>query len=647
MMSLPKAAHNSRVIRQRYFEEQSRLNEEYAAREAGVEVQVEAPKPPVETKPRRFRNVGKLAKLLNMPLDVFFEIASHLHPLDILRLSRTSKEFRTMLLSRTSRHVWAAARETVVPPLPACPAHLSEPKYATIVFENLCMACGAGRSIANVDYAIPVRLCVACWRANVRKGSVLMKESKSKDIIANVLLAMPQAKPARYTPRPQREQFKNNTLKTLFYEGEFLSVVADIRTRIAQGDSEASIEAFIENRQTEAMERINFSCEMAIWDNLNVRTHRVADRDAQAERTAAIEEKLKEMGYERSDYPKGSHYCEFMMMFWQPRKLTTKIWNTIRPKLVSMLDAERKRRAAEAFTLKWQRRKKQLAIRYEEFLLTDRDDRKSMMPGFADLYAEIPSLKSLMTADDPDKDVSPEDFATIEDDLFEHAEEYLVDVRQQLADLLRKFDPTLGTKKPAVPAPAACAEESSEAEDEEDTDSSDEDTDSNDEDSESNDEDSTDSDDGPDADNTALLDMPKSLFVCTSHEYNAYSQLCLKPLSWAGFVEHWQEAHPMKRIANAHVQVARHYWEHLSRVPPALGVPDETSLSELENLARSGRPTCTCSRPEFGDLYGPNLEGDYLSLYRMLNHICSWKGPHSVTFEPFEPYGDHPACRVV
>ena len=94
-----------------------------------------------------------------MPLDVFFEvsrsqasatscaltngctpkIASHLMPIDIFHLSHVSKQMRTMLLSRTARFVWEAARENVDPPLPECPEDMSEPMYAYLVFGKYCL----------------------------------------------------------------------------------------------------------------------------------------------------------------------------------------------------------------------------------------------------------------------------------------------------------------------------------------------------------------------------------------------------------------------------------------------------------------------------------------------------------------------------
>ncbi len=67
------------------------------------------------------------------------KIVSHMEPKDLLQLSRASKELRVLLLSnKNTRHLWVAARNNVVPPLPDCPEDMSEPRYAFLVFERFC-----------------------------------------------------------------------------------------------------------------------------------------------------------------------------------------------------------------------------------------------------------------------------------------------------------------------------------------------------------------------------------------------------------------------------------------------------------------------------------------------------------------------------
>ncbi|KAF9070945.1 hypothetical protein BDP27DRAFT_1219832 [Rhodocollybia butyracea] len=83
----------------------------------------------------RFGSLERLAK--DIPLDIVFEIFAYLHPLDLLRLSRATKELRCILINKSSEHVWRTARQNVAG-LPPLPHDLNEPQYAHLMFEPNC-----------------------------------------------------------------------------------------------------------------------------------------------------------------------------------------------------------------------------------------------------------------------------------------------------------------------------------------------------------------------------------------------------------------------------------------------------------------------------------------------------------------------------
>ena len=105
---------------------------------------------------RRDRGRGRLSRIMDMPVDIICDvrhmpvrlptdilsifiaqIAAHLTPLDLLRLARSTKTFNRLLMSRKSKPIWRAARNTD-PDLPDCPPDLSEPEYARLLFETEC-----------------------------------------------------------------------------------------------------------------------------------------------------------------------------------------------------------------------------------------------------------------------------------------------------------------------------------------------------------------------------------------------------------------------------------------------------------------------------------------------------------------------------
>lgn len=67
------------------------------------------------------------------------KIFSQLNPVDLLRVSRTTKDLRKLLLSRSSRSVWIDSLSRLQD-LPPCPSDLSEPAYARLAFEPNCDA---------------------------------------------------------------------------------------------------------------------------------------------------------------------------------------------------------------------------------------------------------------------------------------------------------------------------------------------------------------------------------------------------------------------------------------------------------------------------------------------------------------------------
>ncbi|KAI0797607.1 hypothetical protein C8Q75DRAFT_801540 [Abortiporus biennis] len=62
----------------------------------------------------RTRKLKSLSRLLEMPFDILFEIFGHLHPIDLVHLARTSKEFRMLLMGPSAKSIWIQARAQFV-----------------------------------------------------------------------------------------------------------------------------------------------------------------------------------------------------------------------------------------------------------------------------------------------------------------------------------------------------------------------------------------------------------------------------------------------------------------------------------------------------------------------------------------------------
>ena len=84
------------------------------------------------------RNVGRYsANGTLVDLTLSHQIGSLLHPLDLLRLARTSHPIRSSLMSKASRVAWTKTFKSLYN-FPACPPDMSEPFYAALVFDTHC-----------------------------------------------------------------------------------------------------------------------------------------------------------------------------------------------------------------------------------------------------------------------------------------------------------------------------------------------------------------------------------------------------------------------------------------------------------------------------------------------------------------------------
>ncbi|CAE7089075.1 unnamed protein product [Rhizoctonia solani] len=116
-----------------------------------------------QTKPKVTNKIkGKLSGMFSLPIEVFIEIIRHVALPDLLSLSRSSKFFHQMLMTRsaTTLGIWQTAVENV-PGLPACPKDLCEPQYAALIYSKHCSMCGT--SVAKpMDPYLNIRLCKDC-----------------------------------------------------------------------------------------------------------------------------------------------------------------------------------------------------------------------------------------------------------------------------------------------------------------------------------------------------------------------------------------------------------------------------------------------------------------------------------------------------
>ncbi|GAA5943003.1 hypothetical protein JCM3775_000229 [Rhodotorula graminis] len=116
---------------------------------------------PAKGKQRKQNKVkGQLEALKQLPVEMITEIFSHLDPDDLLTLSMVNKQYRSLLLAKSSARLWKAARARLDLP-DWTTGGFTEWQYAQLAFGKKCQECGTTKA-ARPDYGIRKRLCKVC-----------------------------------------------------------------------------------------------------------------------------------------------------------------------------------------------------------------------------------------------------------------------------------------------------------------------------------------------------------------------------------------------------------------------------------------------------------------------------------------------------
>ncbi|KAG2122589.1 hypothetical protein DEU56DRAFT_831761 [Suillus clintonianus] len=259
---------------------------------------------------------GKLAALMNLPMDVLFEVFGHLNPLDILRLARTTKQFRRVLMHRSSMSVWKNARDNV-PNMPDCPPFWTEPHYANLAFDPHCHECSAP-GVRNVDWRIGRRICAKCSK------TCMVDAYPGESIISSLV-------PSKYGKRG----------RLLFYRKE----VEEVQNILHVLTDPVELEAYREERRAFVKEMETKAKELDAWAASQAKDRSDQLEDARRDRKTAIIERLTEIGWgDEIEHIPYTDDLSHHKLVKQPTRLTDRIWNNIKNDMIKYMEDMRARR---------------------------------------------------------------------------------------------------------------------------------------------------------------------------------------------------------------------------------------------------------------------------------------------------------------
>ncbi|EPQ54810.1 hypothetical protein GLOTRDRAFT_139298 [Gloeophyllum trabeum ATCC 11539] len=300
------------------------------------------------------KSTGKLRVLLEMPLDVLYEIFGSLHPLDLLRLSWTSREFRRVLMNRSARTVWIRSLKSVEG-MPECPEDVTEPQWARLAFYPSCHYCGA-MNCQTVVWSCRVRCCNKC-----------MKEYfvDSKHPIFKPLIQV--WRDHLHTWIPSHYIFSKE--KHVYLKSEAEAFVRRVHPRPSWG----ALKAILKEREEIVIPLYEHAEECDEWFEEEKEKRALELDEVRSARRQAVVAKLYEAGYGEELTALMNYDIDSFMdhpLVSQPKELTERIWNNIQGPLIKWMEEKKLQRLEHDRIEAMLMRDAMAADLYEEWLRT-------------------------------------------------------------------------------------------------------------------------------------------------------------------------------------------------------------------------------------------------------------------------------------
>ncbi|KAL5501285.1 hypothetical protein ACEPAH_8545 [Sanghuangporus vaninii] len=402
---------------------------------------------PSMRKPRvRKGDLGKLSRILDLPVEVFCHIATYLRPLDLLYLARTSRELRGFLMSRSSKSIWNASILAIG--MPSCPVDLSAPQYANLYFEKDCHACGRSRATYCVN-TLRIRLCNDCHGLNIIQGKKLAEDAFGVDVsrIQEIYSLLPWSCMPIYSDTAPPLDLATAHANNSYLRYDFLCVIGDY-LNIEPGSEERK--AFVQKRHQIVEEIVKNAKEVSNWERKCFKDRVEADEALRAKRKAQhdrIEERLQASGYCKDEIEAMSFLCvslpdneKNLRKVWtrllgQPKEVTERAWRSMRPKLEYILQEKRKLQRNRIVKQNREKRKTELLNRYRTYALLHGLKDKPITLCFVDL-CEVPMVTNVVEENDCSAEITSSRWASIRDKLPQLINDHYNKIRHDCGALL-------------------------------------------------------------------------------------------------------------------------------------------------------------------------------------------------------------------
>ncbi|RDB24403.1 hypothetical protein Hypma_008379 [Hypsizygus marmoreus] len=338
-------------------------------------------------------SVGKkkfwdLRVLLDLPLDLIYEIFGHLHPLDVYNIAQTTKALQNIILERNSRSLWKTVYERH-PDIPQCPPHMPEPAWTMLIFiPSVCEECGDYRVFT--DFSLRRRLCQSCADScYVRKHPLEGAEPGPFPIDHIVWTLLPfSCRSDEFLPWAISTELEDHQRRYNSRDVEAMAnTVARFKQDIAEGrpGAEEDFARFNISTKKALLLWTKHADECIMWSNRGLMDACKEYEDVSEDLIRRMKERLENLGYndmdmdeyELSEEAKIDNVC----------RLTRRAWRKIRPRLEAQVTAQRDRRLRFEREILIERRKVIIKDGYDEYKKTLQPSTWKHLPHHTELFA--------------------------------------------------------------------------------------------------------------------------------------------------------------------------------------------------------------------------------------------------------------------
>ncbi|KDR77407.1 hypothetical protein GALMADRAFT_245600 [Galerina marginata CBS 339.88] len=130
------------------------------------------------------------AKVEELPVEVILEIFSWATPGSLLNMSRTTKSWHSLLMSRSSLPLWKTARSNL-DGFPDIPDDLNEIQYANLAFGTTCSFCFKTYRNTRIVWEARLRTCGRCLKSRFMSERVLAQNPMRYTLHQHGLITFP------------------------------------------------------------------------------------------------------------------------------------------------------------------------------------------------------------------------------------------------------------------------------------------------------------------------------------------------------------------------------------------------------------------------------------------------------------------------